>query len=112
MDRASEGRGKSKGLAKLGNLVAETLLERQMLPSLTALAKHMWQKQNVLLRNKHYVGLMQQKYILYWQYTMQNSTILEIFNSFKNDYTPFSYLGLTNKLSERKDLAKFRIGNH
>ena len=47
-----------------------------------------------------------------WQYTMQNSTKLEFFNTFKNDYTPFSYLGLTNKLSERKELVKFRIGSH
>ena len=31
---------------------------------------------------------MQQKYIL--QHTMQNSTKLEIFNTFKNDYTPSS----------------------
>ena len=61
---------------------------------------------------KHYVGLTQQKYILYWQHTMQNSSKLEFFNTFKNDYTPSSYLGLTNKLSERKELVKFRIGNH
>ena len=40
---------------------------------------------------KLYVSLMQQKY---------NST-LEFFNSFKNDYTPSSYLGLTSKLNER-----------
>ena len=26
--------------------------------------------------------------------------------------TPSSYLGLTNKLSERKELVKFRKGNH
>ena len=56
---------------------------------------------------KH-VGLMQQKCILYWQHTTQNSTKLK----FKNDYTPSSYLGLTSKLSERKELVKFRIGNH
>ena len=43
---------------------------------------------------------------------MQNSTKLEFFNTFKNDYTPSSYLGLTSKLSERKELVKFRIGNH
>ena len=43
---------------------------------------------------------------------MQNSSKLEFFNTFKNDYTPSSYLGLTNKLSERKELVKFRIGNH
>ena len=61
---------------------------------------------------KHYVGVMQQKYILYWQHTMQNSTKLKFLNTFKNDYTPSSYLGLTSKLSERKELVKFRIGNH
>ena len=55
---------------------------------------------------------MQQKYILYWQHSMQNSIKLEFFNTFKNDYTPSSYLGLTNKLSERKEQVKFRIGNH
>ena len=43
---------------------------------------------------------------------LQNSTKLEFFNTFKNDYTPSSYLGLTNKLSERKELVKLRIGNH
>ena len=37
---------------------------------------------------------------------------LEFFNAFKNDCTPSSYLGLTSKLSERKQLVKFRIGNH
>ena len=36
-----------------------------------------------------------------WQHTMQNSTKLEFLNTCKNDYTPSSYLGLTNKLSER-----------
>ena len=55
---------------------------------------------------------MRQKYILHWLRTMQNSTKLEFFNTFKNDYTQFSYLGLTHKLSERKELVKFRIGNH
>ena len=61
---------------------------------------------------KHYVSLMQQKYILHWQHTMQNSTKIEFFNTFKNDYASSSYLGLTNKLSERKELVKLRIGNH
>ena len=61
---------------------------------------------------KHHVGLMEQKYILYCQHTMQNSIKLKFFNTFKNDCTPSSYLGLTSKLSERKELVKFRIGNH
>ena len=46
---------------------------------------------------------MQQKYILYWQHTMQNSTKLDFL---------FIYLGLTDKLSERKEPVKFRIGIH
>ena len=61
---------------------------------------------------KHYVSLMQQKYNLYRQHTVQNSSKLEFFNTFKNDYTPPSYLGLASKLNERKELAKFRMGNH
>jgi len=64
---------------------------------------------------KHYVGLMQQKYILHWQHTIQNSTKLTLFNTFKNDYTPPPpppYLGLTSKLSKRKEQVKFRICNH
>ena len=60
---------------------------------------------------KHFVSVMQQKYILYRQHTMQNSSKLEFFNTFKNDCTPSYYLGLTRKLNERK-LVKFRIGNH
>ena len=36
--------------------------------------------------------------------TMPNSTKPEFFNTFKNDHTPSSYLGLTNKLRERKEL--------
>ena len=37
---------------------------------------------------------------------MQNPTKLEFFNTLD------CYLGLTNKLSERKELVTFRIGNH
>ena len=61
---------------------------------------------------KHYVSLMQLKYNLYRQHTIQNSSKLQFFNTFKNDYTPSSYLSLTSKLNERKELVKFRIGNH
>ena len=61
---------------------------------------------------KHYVSLIQLKYNLYRQHTIQNSSKLEFFNTFKNDYTPSSYLSLTSKLNERKELVKFRISNH
>jgi len=33
---------------------------------------------------------------------MQNSTKVKVFNTFNNDYTLSSYLGLASKLSERK----------
>ena len=52
---------------------------------------------------KHYAGLMRQKYILYWQDTMQNSTKLEFFNTFKNDYTQSSCLGLINEKKKKKN---------
>lgn len=69
---------------------------------------------NVLNKSKikHYISLMQHKYILHWQHTIQHSKKLEFYNTFKNEYTPSCYLELTSKLNERKELVKFRIGNH
>ena len=55
---------------------------------------------------------MQHKYIVHWQHSIQHSKKLEFYNNFKNEYTPFCYLELTSKLNERKELVKFRIGNH
>ena len=63
-------------------------------------------------KNKHFVKLMRQKYILYWQHTIQNSKKLEFYNTFKNEYTPCCYLSFTRKLNGRKELVKLRIGNH
>ena len=57
-------------------------------------------------------SIMQQKYVLYWQHTMQNCNKLEFFNTLRSNYLLSSCLGLTNKLSERKDLVKFKLGNH
>jgi len=49
-------------------------------------------------------------------YAAINSSLIQLIVShictFKNNYTPSSYLGLTSKLSESKELVKFRIGNH
>ena len=55
---------------------------------------------------------MQHKYILHWQHTIQHPKKLEFYNTFKNEYTPSCYLELTSKLNERKELVKFRIGDH
>jgi len=59
---------------------------------------------NVLNKSKikHHISLMQHKYILYWQHTIQHSKKLEFYNTFKNEYTPSCYLELTSKLNERK----------
>jgi len=69
---------------------------------------------NVLNKSKikHYISLMQHKYILRWQHIIQHSKKLEFYNTCKNEYTPSCYLKLTSKLNERKELMKFRIGNH
>ena len=53
---------------------------------------------------KQYVNLMQQRYILYCQHIMHNSTKIEFFNIFKNDYAASSYLRLTSKLEKEKNL--------
>ena len=44
---------------------------------------------NVLNKSKikHYISLMQHKYILQWQHTIQHSKKLEFYNTFKNEYT-------------------------
>ena len=68
---------------------------------------------NVLNKSKikHYISLMQHKYILHWQHTIHHSKKLQFYNTFKNEYTPSCYLELTSKLNERKELVKFRISN-
>ena len=40
-----------------------------------------------------------------------NFTLALLTPAFKCEYSPSSYLDLTSKLSERKDLVKFRVGN-
>ena len=61
---------------------------------------------------KHYISLMQQKYISHWQHVIRNSKKLEFYNTFKDEYTPSCYLDLTRKLNNRKELVKLRKGNH
>ena len=57
------------------------------------------------------MSLMQQKYILNWQHTIQHSKKLEFHNTLKNEYTPSCCLELTSK-NEREELVKFRTSNH
>jgi len=51
-------------------------------------------------------------YILHWQQNYSTLKETENIITLKNEYTPSCYLELTSKLSERKELVKFRIGNH
>ena len=55
---------------------------------------------------------MQHRYILHWRHIIEHSKKLEFYNTFKNKYTLSSYLELTNKINERKEFVKFRIGYH
>ena len=59
-----------------------------------------------------FLQLMKQKYISYWQHTLQHSQKLEFYRSFKNEYVTFSYLELTSRISDRRTLTKLRISNH
>jgi len=60
---------------------------------------------------KRYISLMEHKYILNWQHTIQHSKkLVEFHNPFKNEYTPSRYLELTSK-NERKEFVKFSLGN-
>ena len=59
-----------------------------------------------------FLQLMKQKYISYWQQTLQHSQKLEFYRSFKNEYATSSYLELTRRVSDRRTLTKLRISNH
>ena len=61
---------------------------------------------------KHFVSLMKQKYISYWQQTLQHSQKFEFYKIFKNEYAPSNYLELSTRTSERRALTKLRVSNH
>ena len=70
---------------------------------------------------KNYISIMQPKYVLHWQHTLQHSKKLEFYNIFlkiiKERIQAFidafiCILFRPYKLNERKALVKFRIGNH
>ena len=56
---------------------------------------------------KHYIDIIKQKYITYWQHTIHHSKKLQFYSLFKHDYKISSYLDFI-----RKDLVKIRISNH
>ena len=61
---------------------------------------------------KHYIDIIKQKYITYWQHTIHHSKKLQFYSLFKHDYKISSYLDLIRNSANRKDLVKIRISNH
>ena len=43
---------------------------------------------------KHYIDIIKQKYIAYWQHTIHHSKKLQFYSLFKHDYKISSYLDL------------------
>ena len=59
-----------------------------------------------------YIGIMKNKYVSYWNQTLQQSQKLSFYCTIKDDYSPSPYLVLTRKNPSRKALVKFRISSH
>ena len=59
-----------------------------------------------------YIGVMKNKYVTYWNQTLEQSQKLSVYCTIKNDYSPSPYLVLTGKNPSRKALVKFRINSH
>ena len=59
-----------------------------------------------------YIGIMKNKYVSYWNQTLQQSQKLSFYCTVKDDYSTSPYLVLTRKNLSRKALVKFRISSH
>ena len=59
-----------------------------------------------------YIGIMKNKYVSYWNQTLQQSQKLSFYCTIKDDYSPSPYLVLTRKNPSRKALVRFRISSH
>ena len=51
---------------------------------------------------KHYIDIIKQKYITYWQHTIHHSKKLQFYSLFKHDYKISSYLDLIRNSTNRK----------
>ena len=61
---------------------------------------------------KHYIDIIKQKYITYWQHTIHHSKKLQFYSLFQHDYKISSYRDLIRNSTNRKDLVKIRISNY
>ena len=59
-----------------------------------------------------YIGIMTNKYVSYWNQTLQQSQKLSFYCTIKDDYSPSLYLVLTRKNPSRKALVRLRISSH
>ena len=59
-----------------------------------------------------YIGIMKNKYVSYWNQTLQQSQKLSFYCTIKDDYSLSPYLVLTRKNPSRKALVTFRISSH
>ena len=59
-----------------------------------------------------YIGIMKNKYVSYWNQTLQQSQKLSFYCTIKDDYISSPYLVLTRKKHSRKALVRFRISSH
>ena len=59
-----------------------------------------------------YIGIMTNKYVSYWDQTLQQSQKLSFYCTIKDDYSPSPYLVLNKKKPFEIKLVKFRISSH
>ena len=55
---------------------------------------------------------MKEKYISFWRHNLEHSKRLEFYKVFKGEYSTSDYLYQLRNFSERRNLVKFKIGNH
>ena len=55
---------------------------------------------------------MKEKYIYFWQHTVEHSKKLEFYKVFKDEYSTSVYLHQLRNFNERRNLVKFKVSNH
>ena len=61
---------------------------------------------------KRYSTYMKEKYIYFWQHTVEHSKKLEFYKVFKDEYSTSDYLHQLRNFNERRNLVKFKVSNH
>ena len=61
---------------------------------------------------RRHTNNMKEKYISFWRHNLEHSKRLELYKAFKGEYSTSDYLYQLRNFSERRNLVKFKIGNH